>query len=603
MKTTLTLLLTALLLAPLAAHATPPLHAEETQPQQAGGEFEKFHNVPDETVPSGLTSGPHRNSVSIRTLKFRDVPEGGPRDVFKAVHDFHATRLDWVYLDDEGAAEKVSRIKGMGIAVGGAASGETSSTIPPADAGDVGAWQASMATVDLEGKPIVFSWKTWAVKAGITEADTTNPKYFDAHFEYLKRLIDLGCTAIQRDEAGSDGLAASRYGGGFTESALAGFNAWLAKNVSREDLSKLGIPDVGAFNFKEYLLSRNAPSGVAFNDYSDPIKDYWLKYWDDHILDFWTRMMARVKAYGESKGVQVELSCNNSSLQLWNSEQQLFDFAMSELMAGTAWPGHLHNRARVARSFGRHQMFNCPKVYPESKTSEEERVALTRKVIATSYSLGMSCQVPWDKWNAGPDRYFGLPEEYSDLYAFVRANNWAGYEEVGSIGPEIETKSPKLEGLLSIEGGNGYVYAFLNLDRSDMQRPPLLFLVDWGRPLAERPPVEKMSFLEEGMNGKRLYFSKVGLENLKRTPPEDFEVVFAPDSFPNADSIGFVLLSPRPFDPQLYKPASQTTDYKAYVRETKLSFTRDPDGSLRVKIPKLDPWGVLKIVETKATNK
>ena len=71
---------------------------------------------------------PLRNDVTIRTLRFRDVPPGHPQDPFAAADDFFATRLEWVYLNftpDE--KEKTERIVEEGLLFGGAGGGQFSS--------------------------------------------------------------------------------------------------------------------------------------------------------------------------------------------------------------------------------------------------------------------------------------------------------------------------------------------------------------------------------------------------------------------------------------------------------------------------------------------
>lgn len=562
--------------------------------EKNAGIFSPFYQAAEcqDYPPAASSFSPSRNDVSIRTLKFR--PDA---DILTAINDFYATRLDWVYFNNKGSVDKdnISKVKSMGVKVGGACNGEVDTCIPGPKVKDVQAWRKQLAVVDLKGEPVVFSWKTWAKEDDVLEADTTNPDYFDAHLAYIKALIDKGCTSIQRDEAGSDAMAAARYGGGFSKSGIKGFNVWLRQNVTTENLAALGIDNIESFDYKQYLIKKNAPVGVRFNQYKDPLKDLWLSYWDQHASATWQRLSEAVKQYAAEKGIEVQLSCNNSSLQLWGNTQRQFDFAMSELMAGTAWPGHLHNRGRAARSCGKHQMFNCPKIATEANATEEERVILTRKVIATAYSIGHTCQVPWDKWNSGDTRYFGRPQDYADLFAFVRANDWSGYSEVGAIGAEIEQRQPELENIIAFEGGSGYVYGFLNLDVNNPEKPLLLFLVDWGKPLSQRPAIEDMSFLEEGANGSRLYFSKLGIENIKRTPPLPFSVCFT-NAFDGAgDSVKFSLLQPQPYNKKLYKPANQVKDYSNFVKTTTLKPSIDPAGRITIKLPALTPWAVLKI--------
>ena len=558
--------------------------------RQGSGVFYRFYECLDQGVSVDLPqTGPSRNDVSIRTLRFR--PE---HDVFSAIDRFYATRLDWTYLN-ENDQDNIDRVKGMGVRMGGASAAGVAQVIPPQDAGDAQAFRRSLAIVDLEGNPVVAAWKRTMAQV-VWEADPTNPEYFEGHLAFLKGLVDMGCESIQRDEPDMGTLSAARFGGGFSPSGITAFREWMISNLSAEKIGELGIQDIGSFDYKEYLKGKGAPAGDAFSAFDCRVKEYWVQFWDEHTKDFWQRMMAEVRQYAAEKNADLQVSCNNTSLQLWSEVIQKFDFGMSELMAGSAWPGHLHNRARVARGHAKHQMFNTPKCNPEADYTDEERTELTRKVIATSYSLGMTCQVPWDKWNHGDTRYFGKPDDYADLYAFIRANDWSGYVEAAAIGPEIEQRSEKLEQIISFNGGNGHVYGFLNLHTEDTSRPPLLFLVDWGKPLVERPPVEEMSFLEEGAYGQRLYFSPMGLENLKRTDPQAFEIRLAPQGLPEqAERLVFTLLEPQPYDQTLYKPASKVIDYSVFIKRTELKPIQGDNGDIRLNIPGLSPWGIVQI--------
>ena len=67
----------------------------------------------------------------------------------------------------------------------------------------------------------------------------------------------------------------------------------------------------------------------------------------------------------------------------------------------------------------------------------EKWTQLTRQTIAMAYACGGHCMVPWDVYMPrDAPRYFGTPEQYADLFGFIRSGSryFDGYQQAESTG-------------------------------------------------------------------------------------------------------------------------------------------------------------------------
>lgn len=515
---------------------------------------------------------PSRNDVTIRTLRFRGIPDGSEIDAFEAVKAFHATRMEWVYVRDADR-DRIAAVRNSGRVMGGAASGGLRHEER----------RKEIASLDLNGEPVIQPhMRAWNNPHWL--GDVTNETRFEMQLAEYMAQVELGVETIQRDESSGPVLMAMRNGGGFTKSGLRAFSQWLYENVSPEQLDDLGIGDPLEFDYGDHLRERDAPAGDAFVNYECPIKPYWFQFWEDATADYHQRLIDEVR---ERAGRPIAYSCNNTSLQLWSGIQQVFDFAISELLLETANPVHIWNRSQRAREVGRMQIFGSPKTRG-LEVDEQSKIDLTRQVISTAYSVGMACRVPWDVFQQtrdGAGRYFGKPENYADLTAFVRAHDWNGYEEYAVFGKGLpESDSP----LFEISGGTDHVYLFAQKKEHDPDAPPLLFLVDWGRPQAE--PSDKTIVL--ALPGDSAEYPADGEAHINRSTPEPFtlylsgqEVLGRPDTL--------YLRRPAPWDEEAHVWAVEHDDYKAMIEEIPLAVTWNDEGRGKVEVPALTPWGVL----------
>jgi len=537
-----------------------------------------YHDSAESSVTERV--GPDPNDVTMRTLEFREVPAGSEMDVFQAMRDFHANRLEWTYIDfDERNREAVERVKEMGRLFGGAGSASLHGSIY-----NFPAQPKEIHMLDLDGNMIVQPhMRGWADNRGI--GDPSNPDYFEHHLAYWKKVIDWGAEALHRDEPESPVFAAQRYGGGFSPTGIAGFREWLSANLSPAEREELGIELVENFDYAEYLREKDAPTGDDFRTYDDPLKPYWIDYWSETTVDFWNRMIREIKEYADDPNLTI--SCNNSSLQMWAPYHLEFDFSISELLLETANPVHLWERSQLAREVGKLQVFGPPKTRSRPVALETKN-ALLRRVFATAYACGMLGKVPWDVYDQSPDgqsRYFAEPEVIADLSAFVRAQDWAGYREAVAFGPGIPSSGSDTP---EVHGGSGGVYGFLRA-QSGGDGAVLLHLVDWGLPVEEHgsgswfttPTGERIKMYEPA-------------ENLRRTEPEPFTLVLPEEAFDHPGDLVFELLTQSPYDPAVHVLAEETGDFQALVRNRGVPVSRK-DGLIILEVPALEPWGILRI--------
>lgn len=551
-----------------------------------------FHDL---AVPRVLKPGfPAYSDVSSRTLTIRDVPYDDEKNIFRAAKEFHLTRIDWAYIwftQRELAA--VQELKRAGYSFGGSAAQHIPCWIgdmAPAD------WMEELIMTDLQGNPSVMAFiRSWKNPQLI--GDLSNPAYYAGHLEYYKKLIDAGCSSLQRDASEHHYLAVTTAGGGFTKTGVAGFSRWLAANVDAETRRSLGIPETGAFDYKAYLTARGAPVGDAYSreSYADPLKKYWYTYWEELSVEFFTRLVRDCKAYA---GRDIPFSVNNTSFQRWSPLHSVFDMGNSELMLVTANPNHLRDRMLATEKAGKFQTIGSTKLLG-IEVSREEKKALDCKVIATLYANGALGMVPWDTFEQSKDgtaRFYGKPEDYAPIFGFVRgiADCLNGYDRAYdfSTGGILTAGISAGERPLRIEDTENEVCAFVRVNKQDSARPVVIHLIDWGKPLID-PKTGKVDERWELASGEGLYKDVRGIENLKRSPARPFEAVFSQAAFRvPAERLSFKLLTPRLYDRARHEAAESTGTYAGLVEEHSLT-ARMENGEIHLSIPSLQPWGVL----------
>jgi len=274
------------------------------------------------------------------------------------------------------------------------------------------------------------------------------------------------------------------------------------------------------------------------------------------VGEFFSYIRREIDKYA---GRHVPISTNTHAANWEAYPYSLFDFSIAELkLPGKQdlHPAKIRARVAEARKLGKAQVF----------TFVSADVRHTRKVIATAYACGSHLIVPWDVYlkstPTGSERYFGKPEEYADLYGFVRAGAALldGYEDAAVAGKGISDIRYKVNPPVSFrfKGGSGEVRAFVRAVPGSKDKPIVIHLVEWS------------------------------------DKPEPFMLTLTSKRFFKAKWLAIELLVPAAYDGALHKAAEKSKNFSSLVRKPGVRcYTTDDFTDIR--IPALSPWGILVI--------
>lgn len=534
---------------------------------------------------------PAASDVSMRSLEFRPMNAGDPNDTFGAMDQFHVTRLEWVYLANTGfkinpnVREKIKHVHDTGRVFGGTANSAAGTYIEWHP--DTGNHIKKYTIEDIDGNPLVIvHMRSWLLSQ--SPGCINNPQYRKGHLDYYKEYLDYGADAMQRD--GADFMVEfARSGEGcFCPYCMEGFRQYLADHLSEEELSGLGIDNIKTFDYKAYVkqlcaeatgeLAARLPAKRSEKPEAKKLLDLFVQFQVERTDGFFKWVRAELTQYTQNEC--PELSDNNRSFQDWDNPFRLtFDFTISELRNDNTTPGHIYERAQKARSLGKMQMFGTPKTFGESY-DKTLMTRFRRQTIATCYASGALCRVPWDMFEQsqdGNERFFGKPENFADLFAYIRASDCylGGYCTAGAFGPGIEDGRYGDAFPLESEDANEALCMFLRAIPDDPSAPVVVHLVDWDKN-ESRP----------------------------------FTLRIKTDSFFPGRQIKVTLRTPVPYDPRAHMDAEQRAQamrgdgerlgpaqadaYEPLVDIQALP-TKSVGGNTEVRAPALNPWGMLVI--------
>jgi hypothetical protein len=205
---------------------------------------------------------------------------------------------------------------------------------------------------------------------------------------------------------------------------------------------------------------------------------------------------------------------------------------------------------------------------------------LTRAVIGYAYAMGGWLAAPYDLFiDAGIPRYFGKPEDFADLYGFIRANAryLDGFERAAYAGAWLGDRTSG--NVLRIEGGSGGVYAFARTKPNEPEAPIVIHLVDWG---------EELEFVEGRFRDQTGFNSTF----YKRGDQAPFRLKVRMANCYGDRSFTARLLTPPAYDEETHWRAERTGDYSALSECRPIAF-KTPSESAEFPIPKLDPYALL----------
>jgi hypothetical protein len=379
-----------------------------------------------------------------------------PHDTFAAAKAFHATQFVWVYTSDSAFIGKAKSL-GYGFQC------TLNSVVSDWPEGGKRRGRITALDASLITAPWMRAWKSaeWGC--------CNHPDWRASYIAHASAALSAGADSLQMDDPTLN-LAATRWGGCFCDSCIAGFRSYLQEKFSGSELAELGIEEIDRFNYREHLIARGAPSGDALANWdSDPLRKHFIEFQSQSVEAFYADMRKRIDHLA---GRRVPMSCNNYGGS-WNGIYSLFDFGIAELNEQTARPATMVDQLRRARELGKAQVF----------TLVSEDVALTRKVIGTLYALGSHLIVPWDVYlrstPEGSDRFYGQPEDFADLFEFVRTNEAAfdDYEDAFVAAEGVDDDRYGAPPPVTVTKGNWVVS--VRAVPGDSAGPVVIHLVNW----------------------------------------------------------------------------------------------------------------------------
>lgn len=404
----------------------------------------------------GETNAPPRTmaEVAVATTRLAGAPLASDvcftsrwkrENALDMARTFHATRLDWCYLEARewrGSSDPkpfVAEAHRLGLRVNAA--------LPLTCPGPDG-WMR-----DADGKPHVPKHFIWVDSAAMTNlpACVNSPAYRERYRDAVRVALDAGADTLQKDDGGQNYHAAKHHG----------------------------------MCFCEHCKAKAANAGISLKNRAQRVQ-----FAQESTIAFYREMAAEIeKRAGRRVALSVNLGQNKSR---WSGEGApvfgLFDFGISEIRRQNITAAYLWDVAREARQLGKPVVFTAHE--PEVTLAEQ------RRLVAGAYAVGLHTLVPWDQFQAGSRKRFnGRPADFAPLFGFVRAcAAWLdGYEEAAAfISGQRDQRWP--EPPLAVRGGSGSLTAFARAKPGDRKAPVVIHLVEWAKPQAATLALNRAAF-------------------------------------------------------------------------------------------------------------
>lgn len=423
-----------------------------------------------------------KRQLPVDSPKYSDVSftSRWPRDNgFEVSQKYHATRLDWCYINGnrKAAADFVKKFHNAGMKFGAAISQAPQDINGPSGA----AGRVKNRRLTLHGKLEPDKDTGFQSGWGAYRLCLNDPDGQKNLIYWHKRALDIGADSFQHDDVleMANGVPAYCY----CKWCMDGFSKYLKRNLSANELKELGISNINKFNYRDFLLN----GGKSFK-----LTILFKQFMNETDSSFFKLLRQEVDKH---TGKHIPFSKNNGSRQEWTPTGLLYDYAIGELSDFSSDVVNLNFAALKSIHYNKMQLINCPK----GRYSPEQRKSAYRQTIALGYSLGMPVMCPWDLWEfdnelqkkakAQGKVYYGhrlYPDskDYADLYKFVRDNSkfFDKYERVAVAGYDSAQKSylenKKIKSFPPVLVNVSDVFAFVRAIPGNSTAPAVIHLVD-----------------------------------------------------------------------------------------------------------------------------
>jgi hypothetical protein len=372
-------------------------------------------------LPPGVLA---KSAVSLSSRWERPVVKGpyiypnpDPYDTLKAAMDFHATRLDWTYLtctDPVKDRNYITKMHSGGFTV---SAGVNNTDVLGKEIRNIG------RIIDANGKRVVSPSLSPTFYIGCA-----NSGEFRAIWQNHARYnVDAGADFLQQDAYELTNYTAVHWGGCYCDDCVAGFRTYLVSHLKSQQLAGFGITDLGAFNYRQYILGGGKDA---------TLRSHFVAFQEQSSVRFYHDMFAQLDAYA---GRHVPVSCNNGHGG-WSRLTEQFDYGMAEYwepayfgVSDSTLVPYVKSRYMNCESRGKAQLF----------TLVSMDVGLNRKMIAACYASGGHMIAPWDVCTGSLDpktpRWFGEPRDFVGMFKLVRSypEFFDGYEDAAFFNPRM----------------------------------------------------------------------------------------------------------------------------------------------------------------------
>jgi hypothetical protein len=451
--------------------------------------------------------------------------EEKPFDTIEIMKMYHATRLDWIYVRGQHEIDLLPEIRTEGVTVSAAQTSNLSD-----DPGGTG-YRLEGRLLDIDGNYILDAYSR-------PRGCVNNHDFRDIFLRELKLRIDFGATSLQVDDPtlndGEECHCQYCQGTKIGTDATTEFYTWLHEQADAYYFETFGV--------EKFPIHGNNTSRTRFSpSYFADVENY-----------------------------RLDFGLGENDWKYFSSQ-------------------HLHNVSVLARTYAggnRTQIFTAP-----GKPMEEKDIvwyqALTRRLIGNGYAQGLNPLVPFDRFDCDPPgagdeaqagRFFGNPQNYADLYGFVRgiAIYLDDYEIAWDWG--------RTEKALLSESGTEY---------GDT----------WGTPPGTNQPVvsvaDDVAVVIRAVPG--VNDAPVAVHLIEWGNNESFNITLNNEKFfgDPQDNLRFTLLEPLSnYDAYDYEATWENLNYTHYVQSTVLTGAYS-NGNTTITIPPLSPWAVLMVSKDK----
>ncbi len=497
---------------------------------------------------------PRYSDVILRNINFRT----GTYDSFKSIKDFHATRMEWVYISFNATDKtKIEQVKNLGLIFGAASSGSTfHSPIPKQEL-----WQEK-----IDGTAPIPSWMIEWPDPQIF-CCMNKPGFIEGNLAYNKDLIDMGADVIQRDEPYSSGYLSC-----FCKYCMPAFTEYLIENYTP---GQLGLASLENFNYKEYLISKGVQAdAVASSQKNTPLYIAYSNFQLSFSAEFHRQIGKEIDKY---TGRHITRSCNN--LARWNEVHLPFEYGNAESWFRDVDPLKIYGWCKTARELEKYLTITKPCQIPPEYTNDQI-ISVIRKFGGVLTASGGNFQIPFDVFDTYQDgttapRYFGLPSEYADMFGFIRGipEYLDGYEDAAVHIKNFTDNRYDGDFPVSVTDPLRDIVAMVRCKPGDKEGARVIHLVDWD---------SKGSF-NFGIKGDA-FFPGYKLK-VKLFTPKPYDAT----SHSLAENEAIAMLPPGE-----RRGPGQARAYKRLVDSLELSVNLTGPWS-EVVIPALGPWGILVV--------